>query len=61
MSVQTAQLYPPPPGRHLGEIFFQRVEELGDRTFIKLQRGGRLEEISWSDFGALVQNLVLAL
>ena len=61
MSVQTAQLYSPPPGRHLGEIFFQRVEELGDRTFIKLQRGGRLEEISWRDFGALVQNLLLAL
>ena len=61
MSVQTAQLYSPPPGRHLGEIFFQRVEDLGDRTFIKLQRDGRSEEISWRDFGALVQNLLLAL
>jgi long-chain acyl-CoA synthetase len=61
MSVQTAQLYSPLPGRHLGEIFFQRVEELGDRTFIKLRRGGRLDEISWRDFGALVQNLLLAL
>jgi len=60
MSVQTALLYSPPPGRHLGEIFFQRVEELGDRTFIKLHRDGRSEEISWRDFGALVQNLLLA-
>jgi long-chain acyl-CoA synthetase len=60
MSVQTAQLYSPPPGRHLGEIFFQRVEELGDRTFIKLRRGGRLDEISWRVFGAQVQNLLLA-
>lgn len=61
MNSQRARLYSPPLGRHLGEIFFQRVEELGDRSFIKLQRGGRLEEISWREFGALVQNLLLAL
>ena len=50
-----------PQGRHLGQIFFQRVEQLGDRTFIKLQTGGRFEEVSWRDFGAMVQNLILAL
>ncbi|MGH7874926.1 MAG: AMP-dependent synthetase/ligase [Candidatus Binatia bacterium] len=47
-------------GRHIGEIFFQRVDELGQRTFLKLQRGDRFEDISWRDFGALVQNLLLA-
>ncbi len=50
-----------PQGRHIGQIFFQRVEQLGDRTFIKLQTGGRFEEVSWRDFGAMVQNLILAL
>jgi long-chain acyl-CoA synthetase len=50
-----------PQGRHIGQIFFQRVEQLGDRTFIKLQTRGRLEEVSWRDFGAMVQNLILAL
>jgi long-chain acyl-CoA synthetase len=48
-------------GRHIGQIFFQRVEQLGDRTFIKLQTGGRFEEVSWRDFGAMVQSLILAL
>jgi long-chain acyl-CoA synthetase len=47
--------------RHLGAIFFRRVEALGDRTFIKLQRGERFQEISWRDFGAMVQNTLLAL
>lgn len=47
--------------RHLGAIFFRRVAELGDRTFIRLQRGDRFEEISWRDFGAMVQNVLLAL
>src|SRR5262249_54865076 len=47
--------------RHLGAIFFRRVEELGDRTFIKLQRGEGFQEISWRDFGAVVQNVLLAL
>ena len=47
--------------RHLGAIFFRRVAELGDRTFVKLQRNERFEEISWRDFGALVQNVLLAL
>jgi len=48
-------------GRHIGQVFFQRVEQLGDRTFIKLQTGGRFEEVSWRDFGAMVQSLILAL
>jgi long-chain acyl-CoA synthetase len=47
--------------RHLGAIFFRRVAELGDRTFVKLQRDERFEEISWRDFGAMVQNVLLAL
>src|SRR5262245_33663937 len=47
--------------RHLGAIFFRRVEALGDRTFIKLQRGERFQEISWRDFGAVVQKVLLAL
>jgi long-chain acyl-CoA synthetase len=34
---------------------------LGDRTFVKLQRNERFEEISWRDFGAMVQNVLLAL
>src|SRR5262245_38893229 len=53
---------PPPTGAStLGSIFFQRVVQLGDRTFIKLQRGAKFEEISWRDFGVLVERLTLAL
>jgi long-chain acyl-CoA synthetase len=47
--------------RHLGAIFFRRAAELGDRTFVKLQRGERFQEVSWRDFGVLVQNVLLAL
>jgi long-chain acyl-CoA synthetase len=47
--------------RHLGALFFQRVAQLGQQTFIKLQRGDRLEEISWKDFGAKVQETILGL
>ena len=47
--------------RHLGAIFFQRVAELDDRTFVRLQRDERFEEISWRDFGAMVRNVLLAL
>jgi long-chain acyl-CoA synthetase len=47
--------------RHLGAIFFRRVAELGDRTFVKLQDGERFDEISWRDFGAMVRNVLLAL
>lgn len=47
--------------RHLGALFFQRAGQLGEQTFIKLQRGGRFEEISWKDFGAKVEETVLGL
>ena len=47
--------------RHIGQIFFKRVDELGDRPFIKLQKKDRFETVSWRVFGALVQNLLLAL
>ncbi len=47
--------------RHLGAIFFSRVEELGDKTFVKLQRGERFEEISWRDFGAKVRSAIFGL
>jgi long-chain acyl-CoA synthetase len=48
-------------GRHIGEIFFQRAAELGDRTFVKLQKGDRFEEISWREFAAIVQKVLLGL
>jgi long-chain acyl-CoA synthetase len=47
--------------RHLGAIFFRRVAELGDRTFVKLQRGEHFQEVSWRDFGVMVQNLMHAI
>ena len=47
--------------RHLGAIFFHRVAELDDRTFVRLQRDERFEEISWRDFGIMVRNVLLAL
>lgn len=47
--------------RHLGALFFQRVEQLGGRTFIKLQRQKRFEEISWKDFGARAAEAILGL
>ncbi len=50
-----------PNDRHLGAIFFRRVAELGAGTFIRLQRGEHFEEISWRDFGAMVQNVLLGL
>jgi long-chain acyl-CoA synthetase len=61
MSVQPAALDSRCTTRHLGGIFFRRVEQLGERTFVKLQRGEKFEEISWRDFGALVQSALLAL
>lgn len=51
----------PSRSRHIGQIFFQRVAELGDQTFIKLQKRDGAETISWRAFGALVQDLLLAL
>ena len=50
-----------PQGRHIAEIFFQRVAELGEHTFIKLQRGEGFEQVSWRALGATVRSLVLAL
>ena len=61
MSGNPAQIDFATPARHIAQIFFQRVNDLGDRTFIKLQNGGRFDEVSWHDFGAIVQSLVLAL
>jgi long-chain acyl-CoA synthetase len=61
MSVEPADPVRRLAPRHLGAIFFHRVEQLGDRTFVKLQRGEKFEEISWRDFGALVQSTLLAL
>jgi long-chain acyl-CoA synthetase len=48
-------------GRHVGQIFFQRAAELGDRTFIKLQNGECFEEISWRAFAAMVSHALLGL
>jgi long-chain acyl-CoA synthetase len=47
--------------RHLGALFFCRVAELGDRPFVKLQRGERFEEISWRELGSKVCDAVLGL
>ena len=47
--------------RHLGAVFFQRVEQLGERTFVKLQRKERFEEICWRDFGSKVAQAMLGL
>jgi long-chain acyl-CoA synthetase len=47
--------------RHLGALFFRRVAELGDRMFVKLQRGMRFEEISWRELGAKVRDAILGL
>ena len=59
--MESAQNPPYTKDRHLGAIFFQRVAELDDRTFVRLQRDERFEEISWRDFGAMVRNVLLAL
>ena len=59
--MQTAGTIGYPKDRHLGTLFFSRVQELGDKTFIKLQRGERFEEISWREFGAKVRAAVLGL
>ncbi|HEX9264001.1 MAG TPA: AMP-binding protein [Candidatus Binatia bacterium] len=61
MSVPNTPLGSSSRTRHIGQIFFQRVRELGDRTFVKLQKGTGSVEISWRDFGAMVQNILLAL
>ena len=50
-----------PNYRHLGEVFFQRAAQLGDRTFLKLQSAGKFEEISWRDFETMVRETLLGL
>jgi long-chain acyl-CoA synthetase len=47
--------------RHLGALFFKRVAELGGRSFIKVQRGERFDEISWGEFGNKVRHAIFAL
>ena len=49
------------PPRHLGAVFFRRVEQLEERAFVKLQRRERFEEISWREFGAKVRGTMLGL
>ncbi len=46
---------------HIGQIFFTRVRELGERTFVKIQNGRDFTEISWRDFGLMVQQVMLGL
>ncbi|NIO08353.1 MAG: tryptophanase [Deltaproteobacteria bacterium] len=50
-----------PAFSHMGQIFFKRAEELGSRPFLKLQRGSRLEEVSWMDFASMVRETILGL
>ena len=59
--MQSARQFQFSNDRHLGAPFFRRAAELGDRTFVKLQRGERFEEISWRDFGARVGSAILGL
>lgn len=59
--MQTGQEFHDTENAHVGAIFFRRASELGDRTFIKLQRAERLEEISWRDFSARVHDTMLGL
>ena len=59
--MQMGQEFHDAENSHVGAIFFRRAGELGDRTFIKLQRADRLEEISWRDFSAKVHDTMLGL
>ena len=61
MNAPVTSQYRDTPPRHLGGVFFDRVGRLGERTFIRLQRGDRCDEISWRDFGSKVQSVLLAL
>ena len=49
------------PPRHLGAVFFRRVEQLEERAFAKLQRRERFEEISWREVGSKVEAAMLGL
>jgi long-subunit acyl-CoA synthetase (AMP-forming) len=50
-----------PPARHIGQMFFQRVAELGERPFVRWREGDDLKELTWRDFGARVRRLMIAL
>lgn len=45
----------------LGQLFFRRVNELGCRTFLKIQRRGSFEDKSWRDVGGMVRSTLLGL
>jgi len=59
--MQSARQFQSSNDRHLGALLFRRAAELGERTFVKLQRGERFEEISWRDFGARVRGAIFGL
>lgn len=59
--METAQKLRDSTDRHLGALFFRRAGELGDGTFVKLQRKDSFEEVSWRDFAAEVHNAALGL
>lgn len=59
--MNTAEIIRDATDRHLGALFFRRVAELGERTFVRLQRGEQFEELSWAEFGAKVHSAVLGL
>lgn len=61
MSVFSASVIPQRSWPSLGNLFLQRVGELGCRTFLKVQRRGRFEDKSWRDIGEMVRSTVLGL
>jgi long-chain acyl-CoA synthetase len=61
VSVFSASVVGQSPRSTLGQLFFRRVSELGCRTFLKIQRGGSFEDMSWRDVGAMVQSALLGL
>ena len=61
MSFFSASAIPQSSWSSLGQLFFQRVDELGCRTFLKIQRRGRFEDKSWRDIGEMVRSTVLGL
>ncbi|MSP40185.1 MAG: hypothetical protein EXR70_16985 [Deltaproteobacteria bacterium] len=48
-------------GLQVGQIFFQRAAELGERTFIKIQKGAGFEAVTWNNFATLVRQVLLGL
>ena len=57
----TAARYISSSQRHIGQIFFQRVTELGDRPFARYQKGAAVETVSWREFGSMTRALLLGL